>query len=201
MEAARAARLRSIFRAAIAAGLALACAGGARAAPEVFQVEPEVSSAGFAVSHFGVFRQRGRFGGTRGTIVLDAEGHSGSIDLVIDVTSIDTGWPVRDQWLRGEDMFDVARFPVVRFRSTELVFNQTRLIGITGLLTLHGVTRPVVLKVERLECGRRGDEARDDCGAGAVSTIKRSQFDMDFALGWVSDEVELSIDVTAHRRH
>src|SRR5262249_7332373 len=128
------------------------------------------------------------------------EGHSGSIDLVIDATSIDTGWPVRDEWLRGQDMFDVSRFPVVRFRSTELVFDRTRLIGIAGLLTLHGITRPVVLKVEHLECGRAGDEAREDCGARAVSTIMRSQFGMDYALGWISDEVELSIQVTAHRR-
>jgi polyisoprenoid-binding protein YceI len=192
--------LRSIFPAAIASALALVCACAARAAPEVFQVEPEASSAEFAVNHFGVFKQRGRFGGTRGTIVLDAEEHSGSIDLVIDVTSIDTGWPARDAWLRGEEMFDVGRFPVVRFRSTELVFNETRLTGIVGLLSLHGVTRPVVLNVERMECGRRGNEARDGCGAGAISTIKRSQFGMDYALGWVSDEVELSIQVTAHRR-
>jgi polyisoprenoid-binding protein YceI len=192
--------LRSIFLATIAAGLALICSGGARAAPEVFQVEPEASSAEFAVNHFGVFKQRGRFGGTRGTIVLDAEDHSGSIDLVIDATSLDTGWPARDAWLRGEDMFDVARFPAVRFRSTNLVFNETRLTGIAGLLTLHGITRPVVLKVERMECGRRGNEVRDGCGAEAVSTIKRSQFGMDYALGWVSDEVELSIQVTAHRR-
>ena len=191
--------MRSIFPAAIASALALgACA--ARAAPEVFQVEPEASSAEFAVNHFGVFKQHGRFGGTRGTIVLDAEGHSGSIDLVIDATSLDTGWPARDAWLRGEDMFDVARFPVVRFRSTELVFNESRLTGIAGLLTLHGVTRPVVLNVERMECGRRGNGARDGCGAEAISTIKRSQFGMGYALGWVSDDVELSIQVTAHRR-
>jgi len=193
--------LRATFLAPIAASLSLACAGGASAAPEVFQIEPEASSAAFAVNHFGVFKQRGRFGSTQGTIVLDAEGHSGSIDLVIDVTSIDTGWALRDQWLRGEDMFDISRFPLVRFRSTELVFDQTRLIGIAGLLMLHGVTRPVVLKVERLECGRPGDEARDACGAGAVSTIRRSQFGMNYAPGWIGDEVELSIDVSAHRRH
>jgi len=192
--------LRATLLAAIAASLSLACASGARAAPEVFQVEPEASLTAFAVNHFGLFRQRGHFGRTRGTIVLDAEGHSGSIELVIDATSIDTGWPARDEWLRGQDMFDVSHFPVVRFRSTELVFDQTRLIGVAGLLTLHGTTRPIVLKVERLECGRAGDEVRDGCGAKAVSTIMRSQFGMDYALGWVSDEVELSIDVTAHRR-
>ena len=188
-----------MIRAAFAAGLLLAGVGEAGAAPEVFQVEPEASSAQFAVSHFGLFKQRGRFGGTQGTIVLDAEQRSGSIELVIDATSIDTGWHARDAWLRGEDMFDVAHYPVVQFRSTKLVFDEARLTGIAGLLTLRGVTRPIVLKVERMECGSEAG-AREDCGAGAVSTIRRSQFGMDYALGLVSDEVELSLQVTAHRR-
>lgn len=182
-----------------AAALAFASAGLADAAPEVFQVDPEASSAEFAVNHFGFFTQRGRFGGTQGTIVLDAEEKSGSIELVIDATSIDTGWHARDTWLRGEDMFDVAHYPIVRFRSTKLVFDQAALVGIAGLLTLHGVTRPITLKIEHMDCGRQTG-AREDCGAGAVSTIRRSQFGMDYALGLVSDEVELSLQVTAHRR-
>jgi polyisoprenoid-binding protein YceI len=188
-----------VIRAAFAAGLLFAGVGGVAAAPEVFLVEPEASSAQFVVTHFGVFKQRGRFGGTQGTIILDAEQRSGNIDLVIDATSIDTGWHARDAWLRGEEMFDVARYPIVQFRSTKLVFDQARLIGIAGLLTLHGVTRPIELKVERMECGSEIAE-REGCGADAVSTIRRSQFGMDYALGLVSDEVELSLQVTAHRR-
>jgi polyisoprenoid-binding protein YceI len=188
-----------VIRAAFAAGLLLAGVGEVAAAPEMFQVEPEASSAQFAVTHFGVFTQHGRFGGTQGTIVLDAEQRSGSIDLVIDATSINTGWHARDAWLRGEEMFDVAHYPVVQFRSTKLVFDQARLTGIAGLLTLHGVTRPIELKVERIECGGETGKGRD-CGAGAVSTIRRSQFGMDYALGLVSDEVELSLQITARWR-
>jgi polyisoprenoid-binding protein YceI len=182
-----------------AAALAFAGAGLADAAPEVFQVEPGASTAQFAVNHFGFFTQRGRFGGTQGTIVLDAEERSGSIELVIDATSIDTGWHTRDAWLRGEEMFDVAHYPIVRFRSTKLVYDQAALVGIAGLLTLHGVTRPITLKIERMDCGRQTG-AREACGADAISTIRRSQFGMDYALGLVSDEVELSLQVTARRR-
>jgi polyisoprenoid-binding protein YceI len=183
----------------IAALLASACAASAGAAPEVFQVEPELSSAEFAVSQLGVFMQHGRFGRTTGTIVLDTEDRTGSFDLAVDATSIDTGWSVRDDWLRGEDMFNVARHPLVRFRSTRLVFNQSRLVGIAGLLTLRDVTRPVVLKVEHLQCDADGSGAREGCGASAVSMIKRSDFGMSYALGLVGDEVSLSFQVTANR--
>jgi polyisoprenoid-binding protein YceI len=113
-----------------------------------------------------------------GTIAIDAEEHTGAMDFVVDATTVDTGWGARDAWLRGEDMFDVARFPVIRFHSTQLVFNQNRLIGISGLLTLRDVTRPVSLRVEHMQCGRDPDGGREGCGADAVSTIKRSDFDL-----------------------
>jgi polyisoprenoid-binding protein YceI len=190
---------RATLLAAAAAAFAFAHAAGAGAAPDVYRVEADLSSAEFAVSHLGLPKQHGRFGRTEGTIVLDPEYHTGSIDLVVDATSIDTGWNARDAWLRGEDMFDVAHYPVMRFRSTQLVFDQSRLIGIAGLLTLRDVTRPIVLKIERMQCGREADGGRDGCGAGAVSTIKRSDFGLTYALGLVGDDIDLSFQVTAYR--
>jgi len=178
---------------------ALACATDTSAAPEALQVEPEFSSTEFAVSYLGFARQHGRFGRTEGTIVLDPDDHTGSVDLVVDATTIDTGWDLRDAWLRSEHMFDVARYPVIRFRATQFVFNQTGLIGISGMLTLRDVTRPVVLKIERMQCGPEADGAHERCGAGVVSTIKRSDFGMTSALGLVGDEVDLSFHVTAYR--
>ena len=171
----------------------------AAAAPDTYRVDSELSSTEFAVSHLGLSTQRGRFGRMEGTIVIDPEGHTGAIDFVVDATTVDTGWGVRDAWLRGEDMFDVAHFPVMRFRSTQLVFNQDRLIGMAGLLTLRDVTRPVILKIDRLQCGRDSDGGREGCGAGAVSTIKRSDFGLSYALGLVGDDIDLSFQVTAFR--
>jgi polyisoprenoid-binding protein YceI len=184
---------------AVSAALAFAYATSAGAAPEVYRVEADLSSTEFAVSHLGLFKQHGRFGRTEGTIMLDPEDHTGSMDLVVDATSVDTGWNARDAWLRSESMLDVAHYPVMRFRSTQLVFDQTRLIGIAGLLTLRDVTRPIVLKIERLQCGRAADGGREGCGADAVSTIKRSEFGMTHVLGLVGDDVDLSFQVTAFR--
>jgi polyisoprenoid-binding protein YceI len=183
----------------LAAALALACTGVAAAAPEVFDVEPELSSTEFTVTQLGFLSQRGRFGRTQGRIVLDAEGHTGSVEFVVDASSIDTGWGPRDAWLRGADMFDVAHYPMMRFSSTRLVFEQTRLVGISGLLTLRGRTRPVVLKIERMRCDPGTEGAPEGCGADAVSTIRRSDFGIGYAPGLVGDEVKLSLQVKAYR--
>lgn len=169
------------------------------AAPESYRIETELSSTNFAVTHLGISKQRGRFGRTEGSIVLDPQEHAGAIDLTVDATSIDTGFGIRDAWLRGDDMFDVARFPVIRFQSTQLVFNQDRLIGITGLLTLHGVTRPVVLKIDRIQCGVIPGSGREGCGAGASSAIKRSDFGLTYAMGLVGDDIDLTFEVVAYR--
>ena len=170
-----------------------------QAAPESYRVEAQMSSTEFAVTHLGLSRQYGRFGRTEGSILIDPQEHSGAIDLVVDARSVDTGWSVRDAWLRGEDMFDVAHFPVMHFESTQLVFNQERLIGISGLLTLHGVTRPVVLKIERMQCGVIPDSGREGCGAGASASIKRSDFGLTYALGLIGDDIDLNFQVVAYR--
>ncbi len=89
-------------------------------------------------------------------------------------------------------MFDSAHYPVVRFHSTQLVFDREILIGVAGELTLRDVTRPVVLKIERLECGREPDSGREGCGAGVATSIKRSEFGMNYALTRVGDDIDLS---------
>src|SRR6266511_223516 len=163
--------ISKLFLAGAATLLALGSAAAAAAAPVVYRIEPEFSYAEFAVSHIGLSKQRGHFSRTNGTIVLDAEQHSGSIDFTVDATSVDTGWNTRDEFLRGEAMFDALHYPVVRFRSTQLVFDRESLIGVAGELTLRDVTRPVALKIERLECGREPEGGREGCGAGVAITI------------------------------
>jgi polyisoprenoid-binding protein YceI len=121
-------------------------AGAAEVAP-VYRVDPDLTDAQFAVSHMGLSMQRGHFGRTRGTIVLDPESHTGRIDFVVDATSVDTGWAARDAFLRGEDMFDTAHYPVVRFRSTRLTFDSARLIAVAGELTYFAVfSSPVKMR-------------------------------------------------------
>lgn len=168
-------------------------------APEIYRVDPELTSAQFAVSHMGLSTQRGHFGSTRGTIVLDPEAHTGRIDFIVDASSVDTGWAPRDAFLRGADMFDTARYPVVRFQSTRLTFDSARLVEVAGDLTMHNVTRPIQLRVAWLDCGKDPDSGREGCGAEVGTVIKRSDFGMTYALGLVGDDVGLTFQVTAFR--
>jgi polyisoprenoid-binding protein YceI len=174
-------------------------AAEAAEALSIYRVDPELTSAQFAVSYLGLSMQRGHFGRMRGTIALDPEAHTGRIDFIVDASSIDTGWAARDAFLRGEDMFDTARYPTVRFRSTRLAFESARLVGIFGELTMHNVMRPVELHVARFDCGKDPESGRDGCGAEVDTTIKRSDFGMNYALGIVGDDIGLSFQVTAFR--
>jgi polyisoprenoid-binding protein YceI len=183
----------------LVATIGSAQAGEAAEDPSIYRVDPDLTSAQFAVSHLGLSTQRGHFGRTRGTIALAPEAHTGRIDFIVDASSIDTGWAARDAFLRGEDMFDTARYPVVRFRSTRLAFDSARLVGVSGELTMHNVTRPVELHVVRLDCGRDPATGREGCGADVDTTIKRSDFGMRYALGIVGDDIGLSFQVTAFR--
>jgi polyisoprenoid-binding protein YceI len=183
----------------LAAAWWLGQASNATAAPEVFRIDPALTQAEFAVAHFWVTKLRGRFGRTQGTIVLDGDGRAGSIEFAVDATSVDTGWSARDDFIRGERMFDAARYPVIRFRSTQLTFDRARLIGAAGELTLRNVTRPIAVKVERLECGPEPGGGREGCGVAVVSSIKRSDFGMTFALPFVGDEIDLAFHLTAFR--
>jgi len=176
-----------------------AIAGNAIAGPEVFRIDPEATRAEFAVDHFWVTTLHGRFGRANGTVVLDQEAHAGSIDFIIEAESVDTGWSVRDDFIRGEHMFDASRFPQMRFRATNLAFDRTELVGASGELTMHNVTRPVAVRVERMDCVPEGRGEADRCGVSVVSSIRRSDFGMTFGLPFVGDDIDLSFHLSARR--
>jgi len=181
------------------AAIALAANGLACADPATFRVDPARASAAFAVSQFGFAVQRGRFDRMWGTIVLDAQRHAGSIDLVIDADSVNTGWKLRDEFLRGENMFDAGRFPALHFRATQFAFEDARLVGVHGEATLRGVTLPVRLEVTRFDCRISLADGREGCGAAVTGRISRRAFGMGFAYPLIGDEVELEFALTAYR--
>ena len=183
----------------LAAWQAFVYCAGVAAAPEVFRIDPGLTHAEFEVGHFWVTTLRGRFSRADGTIVLDSLERAGSIDFTIEADSVDTGWTIRDEFIRSEHMFDASHFPKMRFRSTRLAFDHTGLVGASGELTMHNVTRPVAVKVERIECASEGSGESNRCGVSVVSSIKRSDFGMTFGLPFVGDDIDLSFHLTAHR--
>jgi len=177
----------------VAALIALACALPA-AAQEVYVGDPAHTYAYFETGHLGISWVRGRFNKTTtAKVILDRAAKKGTIDVVIDATSVDTGHEARDKHVRSPDYLDVEKFPVIAFKSTALRFTGDNLSGADGDLTMMGVTRPVSLNVTSFRCIQHPVNKRDLCGADASVAIKRSEWGIATFVPMVSDEVELTI--------
>lgn len=169
---------------------------------DVYRVDPDRTSVAFEVTQLGVFTQNGRFGQAHGRIAYDAETETGSVDLTVDTATVDTGWDVRDRFVRGEDMLDAARFPKLEFRSTTMSFAAHKLVAVDGTLTLRGVTRPVRLEVRNVRCGpASASDGGERCDAEIVGRISRREFGIDYAYPLVGDEVLLTFAVSAQKQN
>ncbi|MGH8670451.1 MAG: YceI family protein [Burkholderiales bacterium] len=177
--------------------MVLSVASSAAARPKSYTVDPSHTFPSFEVNHANFSIQRGRFNNTRGTITLDTYAQSGTIEIKIDAGSIDTGLAKLEDNLRAEDFFDVEKHPEITFKSTELKFEDKKLVGAQGELTLLGVTKPVSLTVNGFYCGHHPLTLRSQCGADVRTTIKRSDFGMTYAIPMVGDEVTISIQIEA----
>jgi polyisoprenoid-binding protein YceI len=177
---------------------ALGASGSVHGAP-VFHVDPDRTSARFAVVQLGVEKEHGRLGRTTGTIEMDAQQRVERVEFEIDTRAVSTGWDLRDAFLRSGVMFDTERYPRMQFRSTRVVYEGARLAAVEGDVTLRGVTRPARFEVRKIECKARSENADETCGAEVVGRILRSAFGMDFLYPLIGDDVELEFHVTASR--
>ena len=167
---------------------------------DVYRVDPERTSVAFEVTQLGLFVQNGRFGRAHGRIAYDAETEAGSVDLTVDTGSVDTGWDLRDRFVRSENMLDAAHHPRLEFRSTAMTFAAHHLVAVEGKLTLRGVTRPVRLEVRNVRCGSAAGEGDERCDAVIVGRISRREFGIDYAYPLVGDDVLLTFAVSALRQ-
>jgi len=169
----------------------------ASAASESFTIDPVHTAPRFEYNHFGYSNQLHRFDKTSGKIVLDRAAHSGSVEVSIDATSVNTGLPMFNGHLQGEDYFDTAKYPTITFKSTAVRFDGDQPATVEGNLTIKGVTRPVSLAVTSFQAKPHPVLKKDAIGANAVARIKRSDFNMGKYAPGVSDEVTLLIAVEA----
>jgi polyisoprenoid-binding protein YceI len=167
-----------------------------QAAPVVYTLDASHTYPSFEIKHL-FSTQRGRFDKTTGTIVLDSESKTGKLDFSIDVNSVNTGFALRDEHLRSEKLFDSKKYPTLTFVSKELVFNNAVLTGAEGILTVHGVSKPIHLNISDFACGKHPYFGTTVCGAFASTSIKRSEFGMDYGIPMVGDEVKILIQVEA----
>jgi polyisoprenoid-binding protein YceI len=171
------------------------------AAPVTYQADPEHTYPSFEADHFGGMSVwRGKFKSTTGTVVLDREAKTGTVDMVIDTSSIDTGHDKLNTHLKSSDagMFDTAKFPTATYKGKLVNFKDGAPTEVVGELTLHGVTKPVTLTIRSFKCMPHPMKKKEFCGADAVTTIHRDDFGVDWgkAFGFKMD-VKLAIQIEA----
>jgi polyisoprenoid-binding protein YceI len=181
----------------LAAALAVTFSTAASAAPETFVIDPGHTFARFSYNHLGYSTQLSRFNKTSGKVGFDSTAKSGTVDVVIDMKSVDTGFATFDEHIQGEDFFDTAKFPTASFKSTAVRFEGDKPVAVDGNLTLKGVTRPVTLTVTSFQHMPHPMLKKDAIGANASATLKRSDFNAGKYAPYVGDEVTISIAIEA----
>ena len=191
-----------LSRIAILAGLAAAFSGPAKAATSTWQIDPQHAFAQFAVKHLMISTVRGEFHGVKGTINWDDQDVTKStIDVTIDATTVDTREPQRNEHLKSPDFFDVAKYPTITFRSKRIEQAASDHLKITGELTIHGITKEVVLDVEGPTAPVRDPWGNTRAAVNATARVNRQDFgvkwnaNMDGGGVVVGDDVKINIDL------
>jgi len=173
--------------------IAMAAAAAAQAA--TWQIDPMHSAAQFSVRHLGVSTVRGAFMKVSGSAKYDAADPSkGSLDATIDASSVDTRVEMRDNDLRSPNFLDVQKYPTITFHSKQTKAAGAGKLQITGDLTIHGVTKEVVLDVEGPSSAIKDPWGNQRIGASAATKINRKDFGVNGAPGVVGDEITITID-------
>jgi polyisoprenoid-binding protein YceI len=163
------------------------------AAAETYVIDNSHTYPRFEYTHMGFSNQQHRFNTTSGKIVLDRATKTGSVDVTIDAKSVDTGHAVFNGHIQAADFFDTAAFPTITYKSSNFKFEGEKLVGVDGVLTMKGVSKPVSLTVTSFVCMPHPFNKKDACGANATTKIKRSDFNMGKYVPAVSDEVTITL--------
>jgi polyisoprenoid-binding protein YceI len=173
------------------------------AAPVTYNVDPEHTYPSFEVDHFGGMSVwRGKFKQSSGTILLDREAKSGSVDITVDTSSFDSGMEKLNTHVKSDDpqMLDVAKYPTATYKGKLAKFKDGAPTEVQGELTLHGVTKPLTLTIRSFKCMQHPMKKKEFCGADAVGSFNREDFGVSWgkAFGFKMD-VKLAIQVEAYR--
>jgi polyisoprenoid-binding protein YceI len=180
--------------------VALIAAGSASAfAADTYKIDPNHTYPSFEADHMGGLSVlRGKFTKTSGTIVLDRAAKTGSLDITIDANSLDFGHEKLNAHAKSADMFDVAKFATATYKSSAIKFDGDKPVSVDGELTLHGVTRPLTLTINKFKCIIHPMTKKEICGADASAQFKRTDFGIAFGTNFgFSPEVKLAIEVEA----
>ena len=187
---------------ALSAAVLTLAVGSALAAPVTYEVDPGHTYPSFEADHMGGLSVwRGKLDKSSGTIVLDKDKSTGTVDITVDTSSIDFGHEKLNEHAKSKDLFDVANYPTATYKGTLAKFVNGSPTEVDGQFTLHGVTKPLTLKIEQFVCKPNPMTKKEVCGADAKATFNRKDYGMAFgeAYGFKMD-VKLAIQVEAVRK-
>jgi polyisoprenoid-binding protein YceI len=163
-----------------------------------YAIDPTHTFVIYEIGHFGTSTNRGRFDKKEGTVQFDRAARTGKVEIAFDLTAISTGVAPLDKHLQSADFFDTAKHPSAKFVGDRFVFNGDKVAEVGGTLTMLGKSLPVTLKANLFNCYMNPLVKREVCGGDFETTIKRSQWGMNWGLNMgVQDEVRLLIQVEA----
>jgi polyisoprenoid-binding protein YceI len=181
------------FRYLVVAGL-LGAAVSAQAAPVTYKLDPGHTMVLFSWNHFGYSNPTANLGLGEGTLVFDEQHPAQSrVEVTLPLAQLDTHVPDLDKHLKKADFFDADKYPVVTFKSTAVQALGDHKFKVTGNLTVHGVTRPVVLDATLNKVGPHPMTKAPSIGFDATAILKRSDFGVGAYVPSVSDEITIRI--------
>ena len=176
-------------------GLANLAASRGMAQTETWYLDPPHSSAQFAVRHLGISTVRGAFTKVGGVVVDSPDLSKASVNVTIDASSVDTRVQRRDDDLRSDHFFDVAKYPIITFQSKRVESAGAGKLKVTGNLTMHGVTKEVVLDVDGPTPPMKDPRGTSHRGLSATTILSRADYGINFDAGMVGDQVAIQLDV------
>lgn len=173
--------MRTSFIPALVSVACGALAAAAAAAPATYEVDPQHTYPSFEADHMGGMSVwRGKINSSAGKIVLDKQAGSGTVDVTMDMKTIDFGINELNAHAQTPDLFDTAKYPTATYTGKLAKFQNGAPTEVDGTLTLHGVSKPVTLKINSFQCKDHPMKKKEFCGADASATINRDDFGVDF---------------------
>lgn len=175
-------------------------AANAVALPQTFTLDPNHTYVLWRINHLGFSNQSGKWYAD-GTLTLDKDRPQDSkVDATIQLANLVTGLPELDKHLKDKLFFDVNQYPVAKFVSNKVEPTSKTTAKVYGMLSLHGVTKPVVLDVTFNQEGKNPINDKETVGFTATTTLKRSDFNITAFLPKVGDEVTIDIEAEAYKK-
>jgi len=161
--------------------LLLAFAVSASAAPTTYSIDPDHTHPSFEVDHFGgLSTWRGNFKKTSGTVTIDTEAKTGTVDVVIDAATVDFAHDKLNEHVSSAEVLDVAKYPTAEYKGKFADFANGAPKTVAGTLTLHGVTKPVTLTINSFKCIEHPMLKKQVCGADASGSFNRADFGVNY---------------------